>query len=85
LADVRREIKELESRQAKLRSYLLANPHDRHGDEYCALISPQEYKRVDLKALAVEIGEETMRRHTITKEISFVRLAAVRRRGGRAA
>jgi hypothetical protein len=39
-----------------LRAYLLEHPSDRTGEEYVAAVGSQSRKRVDLKALADEIG-----------------------------
>src|SRR6516164_5411353 len=56
LADVRSEIKQLEAEEAKLRAYLLEHASDRTGEEHVAVVGSQSRKRVDLKALADEIG-----------------------------
>jgi hypothetical protein len=39
-----------------LRAYLLEHPSDRTGEEHVAVVGSQSRKRVDLKALADEIG-----------------------------
>ena len=56
LADVRTEIKRLEHEEEQLRVYLLEHPQDRTGEEHVAIIGSQSRRRVDLKALADEIG-----------------------------
>ena len=56
LADVRSEIKRLEAEETELRSYLFEHPSDRTGEEHVAVVGSQSRKRVDLKALADEIG-----------------------------
>ena len=56
LADVRSEIKKVKAEEAKLRAYLLEHASDRTGEEHVAVVGSQSRKRVDLKALADEIG-----------------------------
>jgi hypothetical protein len=56
LADVRSEIKRLEVEEEGLRAYLLEHPSDRTGEERVGVVGSQSRKRVDLKALADEIG-----------------------------
>jgi hypothetical protein len=51
LAEVRAELEE-----TQLRAYLLEHPQDRTGDEHVAVVGSQSRKRIDLKALADEIG-----------------------------
>ena len=74
LADVRSEIRHLEDREEQLRSYLLEHPHDRKGVDYEALIGTQQRKRVDLKALADEIGASLLQRFTRYATITMVKL-----------
>jgi hypothetical protein len=50
LADVRSEIKRLETEEAELRAYLLEHPKDRAGQEHVAIVGSQSRKRVDLSA-----------------------------------
>jgi hypothetical protein len=64
LADVRSEIKRLEAEDERLRAYLLEHPQDRAGEEHVAIIGSQSRKRVDLKALADEIGHSLLQRFT---------------------
>ena len=60
LADIRAELKRLESEEAGLRSYLLKHPHDRIGSEYVATVGEQCRRRIDLKRLADEIGASVL-------------------------
>ena len=55
LADVRFEIKRLEAEEEGLRAYLLEHPN-RTREEHVGVVGSQSRKRVDLKALADEIG-----------------------------
>jgi len=75
LADVRSEIKRLEeTEEAKLRAYLLEHPQDRIGEEHAAVIGSQNRKRVDLKALADEVGASILARFTSFRSAMIVRL-----------
>ena len=74
LADVRAELKRLEAEEVKLRAYLLEHPQDRTGEEHVAVIGSQSRKRVDLKALADEIGASILARFTTFGTAMVVRL-----------
>ena len=74
LADVRSEIKWLEAEEVKLRAYLLEHPQDRTGEEHVAVIGSQSHRRVDLKALADEIGASILARFTTFRSAMIVRL-----------
>jgi hypothetical protein len=74
LADVRSEIKRLEAEEVKLRTYLLEHPQDRAGEEHVAVIGSQSRKRVDLKALADEVGASILARFTTFGTAMVVRL-----------
>src|SRR5262245_62355480 len=74
LADVRQEIKCLEQEEQELRAYLLGHPHDRTGVEHIATIGEQRRSRVDIKALADEIGHSLMQRFTHFTSCQMVRL-----------
>lgn len=74
LSDVRAEIKRLTEREQELRSYLLEHPQDRIGVEHTATIGEQRRSRVDLKALADEIGHSILQRFTHFTSCRTVRL-----------
>jgi hypothetical protein len=74
LADVRSEIKKLEAEEATLRTYLLEHPQDRNGEEHVAIVGSQSRKRVDLKALADEVGASILARFTTFGTAMTVRL-----------
>ena len=74
LADVRSEIKRLEAEEEKLRAYLLEHSCDRVGEEHIAVIGSQSCKRVDLKALADEVGGSILQRFTTFRSAMIVRL-----------
>ena len=74
LADVRAEIKGLEAEEERLRAYLLEHPQDRIGEEHIAVIGSQSRKRVDLKALADEVGASILARFTTFRAAMIVRL-----------
>ena len=74
LADVRSEIKRLEAEEEKLRAYLLEHSCDRVGEEHIAVIGSQSCKRVDLKALADEVGASILQRFTSFRSAMIVRL-----------
>jgi hypothetical protein len=74
LADVRLEIKRLEAEETKLRTYLLEHPQDRTGEEHIAIIGSQSRKRVDMKALADEVGASILARFTTFRSAMIVRL-----------
>jgi hypothetical protein len=74
LADVRAEIKRLETEEEQLRAYLLEHPADRIGEEHVATVSSQDRRRVDLKGLTDEIGASVMARFTTFKSTMIVRL-----------
>ena len=74
LADVRSEIKRLEAEEAKLRAYLLEHPQDRTGQEHVAVVGSQSRRRVDLKALADEVGASILQRFTTFRSAMIVRL-----------
>jgi hypothetical protein len=62
LADTRAEIRRLEGREQELRTYLLEHPQDRIGAEFIATIGEKRRHRVDLQALASEIGHSLLQR-----------------------
>jgi hypothetical protein len=74
LADVRHEIKRLEQEEQELRVYPLEHPNDRIGIEYIASVGEQRRSRVDLKALADEVGHSLMQRFTHFTSCRTVRL-----------
>jgi hypothetical protein len=74
LADTRAEIRRLEERERELRAYLLEHPHDRTGIEHIATIGEQRRSRVDLKALADEVGVSLLQRFTHYTHCRLVRL-----------
>ena len=74
LADVRSEIKRLGAEEVRLRAYLLEHPEDRTGEEHVAIVGSQSRKRVDLKALADEIGASILQRFTSFRSAMIVRL-----------
>jgi hypothetical protein len=74
LADVRHEIKRLEQEEQGLRIYLLEHPHDRTGMEHIATIGEQRRSRVDLKALADEVGHSLLQRFIHFTSCRTVRL-----------
>ena len=74
LADVRSELKRLEAEEAELRAYLLEHPEDRAGQEHVAIVGSQSRKRVDLKALADEVGASILQRFTSFRSAMIVRL-----------
>ena len=75
LADVRSEIKRLvEAEEAELRAYLLEHPQDRTGEEHIAVIGSQSRKRVDLKALADEVGHSIVAHFTTFTTGMVIRL-----------
>jgi len=74
LADVRSEIKRLEAEEATLRAYLLEHPQDRNGEEHTAVVGSQSRKRVDLKALADEVGHSIVAHFTTFTTGMVIRL-----------
>jgi hypothetical protein len=74
LADVRQDIKRLEQEERELRAYLLEHPHDRTGIGHIATIGEQRRSRVDMKALADEIGHSIVQRFTHYTHCRLVRL-----------
>jgi hypothetical protein len=74
LADVRSDIKRLQTEEAELRGYLLEHPRDRIGVEHVAVISEQTRERVNLRALADEIGVSLITRFTSFSSCLQVRL-----------
>jgi hypothetical protein len=74
LADVRRQIEELEIEVNNLRAYLMEHPEDREGDEHTATIGSSQKKHVNLAALEREIGSDTLQRFTNLKPVAVVRL-----------
>jgi hypothetical protein len=74
LFDTREQIKQLEIREQELRAYLLEHPDDRTGIEHIATIGEQRRSRVDLKALADEVGHSLLQRFTHFTSCRMVRL-----------
>ena len=74
LADVRSELNRLEAEETRLRAYLLEHPQDRIGEEHIAVVGSQSRKRVDLKALADEVGASNLARFTTIGTAMVVRL-----------
>jgi len=73
LADVRAEIKRLETEEEQLRAYLLEHPSDRTGVEHVAVVGSQSRKRVDLKGLSDEVGASILQRFTTFRSAMIVR------------
>jgi hypothetical protein len=84
LYDIREMIAELESEERRLQSWLLANPHDRVGDQHIALIRPQHRHKIDMAALASEVPE-VVARHTHMRSVNAVYLTEIARPGKRKA
>jgi hypothetical protein len=57
-----------------LRSYLLEHPHDRRGTDHEALVGTQQRKRIDLRALADEIGASLLGQFTRYISVAIVKL-----------
>jgi hypothetical protein len=57
-----------------LRAYLLEHPQDRNGEEHVAIVGSQNRKRVDLKALADEVGHSIVAHFTTFTTGTIVRL-----------
>ena len=57
-----------------MRIYLLEHPKDRIGVEYLATIGEQRRKRIDMKALANEIGPSLLQRFTTYAACAVVKL-----------
>jgi hypothetical protein len=73
LADIRAEVRRLETHANTLRAYLLENPDDRVGDDYIADASIRQYRRVDLDALADEVGEDVVEQFATYRESPLIR------------
>jgi hypothetical protein len=74
LADVRSQIKVLQAEEAGLRDHLIQHPLDRIGVEHVAVLKTQSRKRVDIKALRREVGDEIVQRHSDVCEVVQLRL-----------
>ena len=74
LGDIRAEIRKLEEEERGLRAWILEHPEDRQGTDYIVSIASQSRKRVDLKALADEIGASLLQRFTSYTSFLAVRL-----------
>jgi len=74
LADVRSEIRRLTEREQELRAYVLENPNDRRGQEHVAILGEQRRQRVDLRALADEVGASILDRFTTLATSIVVKL-----------
>ena len=72
--DTRAEIRRLQEREEELRAYLLEHPGDRKGTDYEVLIGTQQRKRVDLRALADEIGASLLDQFTRYVSVVVVKL-----------
>jgi hypothetical protein len=62
LFDLRTQIKELEAEEQQLREYLLGHPQDRIGEEHVAVVRQQQRSRLDVQALAAEVGHSLVDR-----------------------
>jgi hypothetical protein len=76
---VRQQITALEVEESALRAFLLNHPGNRCGDEFLAVVRPMQRRYVDLRALAIEVGEATMAKYTSTRAVDVVRLSAIAR------
>jgi hypothetical protein len=60
LADIRAELRRLRIREAELREILLADDADLKGDDYCAQIVQQQYRRLSRQRLEHRFGVEAV-------------------------
>jgi hypothetical protein len=67
LADIREQIRQLESEEAKLRAYLLHHPDDLCGHDFEAIVASQTRKRLDLAGLARHVGDAVVERFTVRR------------------
>jgi hypothetical protein len=75
LAQVRAAIKELEGREAKLKTAIMADPKLREGAEYRAFIQESKRNTVDKEALIAAFGEKFLEPFTRTTEVKSLKLA----------
>jgi hypothetical protein len=68
------EIRRLTEREQELRAYLLEHPHDRFGQEHIAILGEQRRKRIDLRALADEVGASLLAQFTTLTSSIVVKL-----------
>jgi hypothetical protein len=78
LADVRAEIKRLETHRERLRSKLLADGANLIGDEWEASISFKQHARLDAKAATEYFGAEAMK--PFMRRIEYQQLDLKRRK-----
>lgn len=79
LADVRSEIKQLETREAELRQELMADGADRVGDQYEAFTQDLRRRRLDIPALIERLGPDTVNSFYRANAVRYLRLRPVRR------
>jgi hypothetical protein len=78
LADVRAEIKQLQIREAELRSELLADGADRCGVQWEAVIKDYSQDRINAKAAIAHFGREALRPFMKQVKATEVRLTRAR-------
>jgi hypothetical protein len=81
LADVRAEIKALETREQQLRGQLLATAHDRIGDEWVAEVQNCEQRRLDAQACIRRFGTAALAPYFSITRFPVVKLRPRRGRG----
>lgn len=72
LADVRERIKELKSREEKLRQMLITGEADLVGDDFAATVSTMTSERIDTPKLRKELGPEKLRAFLVHSEKTVV-------------
>jgi hypothetical protein len=75
LADVRAQIRRLQTREAELRDTILAGTCGLIGDQHEASVRISESERVDVSALRKELGLERLRPFLRATSIKTVRVS----------
>ena len=79
LADIRAEIKRLETREAELKTALAADGCNLDGDEFEASVSRISAERVDTAALRKHLGEDGIRPFLKRSETVTLRIKPIDR------
>jgi hypothetical protein len=74
LSDIRARIKILREREQQLRAVILADPEDRAGDEFVAVIGEITTERLDVDLMKAELGLLFLRPYIRAKIQTRVRL-----------
>ena len=74
LADIRGQIKKLETDEAELKDELIASPQNRRGDEWVAKVTQRSSGRYNIAAIVKCYGTAALEQFKSNKPVTYVQL-----------